>query len=193
MRLLIIAHAGSAGCKGAYSTTELLIVRFICKTLRDDVSIFISKCIHWIISKTVKKIPRPCVLTLNASMPNQILQFDFLFIGPRSASHKYVLVLKDDLSSYCWFSPCVLAESETAALKISRWIITLTVMKHWDSDKRTHLKNELLKKLAAEHNIRYKFSVAYTPWANGTVESVMRHVLSACRCLLCELRLAPHD
>jgi len=38
-----------------------------------------------------------------------------------------------------------------------------------------------MEHLAKDHRIRHNFTVAYSPWANGTVESLMRSILSATR------------
>ncbi len=53
------------------------------------------------------------------------------------------------------------------------WIRTFTTMKYWVSDQGSQfLKNVVMKKLAQEHNIRDLFTVAYSPWVNGTVEKL---------------------
>ncbi len=50
-----------------------------------------------------------------------------------------------------------------------------------------------MEKLGSEHRIRHNLSVAYSPWANGTAESLMRSVLSACRAMLADLKIGPED
>lgn len=61
------------------------------------------------------------------------------------------------------------------------------------SDQSSHFKNKVMHYLAEEHKIKYRFTVAYSPWVNGTVENLMRHIQSAYRALLSELKLAPQD
>lgn len=43
------------------------------------------------------------------------------------------------------------------------------------------------------HRAKHQFTVAYSPWINGTVENTYRHVRAACTALLTELKLAPQD
>ncbi len=50
-----------------------------------------------------------------------------------------------------------------------------------------------MRELADEHRIKHFFTVAYSPWVNGTVESCMKHVQAAYRCLQSELKLGPQD
>lgn len=47
--------------------------------------------------------------------------------------------------------------------------------------------------LAEDHKIRHNFTVAYSPWIDGTVEKANRHIRAACTALLTELKLAPQD
>lgn len=105
----------------------------------------------------------------------------------------YVLEIQDDLSSYKWLCPTKNPNAEAAATELARWIRTFTVMEVWISGQGSHFKNQVMDELAAGHNIRHNFCVAYSPWVNGTVESCMHHVQSAYRCLQPELKLGPQD
>ena len=53
--------------------------------------------------------------------------------------------------------------------------------------------NDTLTVLANDYRILHKPTVEYSPWANGTVESLMRTVLAALRSIMLELKLAPQD
>ena len=106
---------------------------------------------------------------------------------------QYVLLLKDDFSSYCWLIPCPRACSDEAAKAISSWIRTFTVMRMWVSDQGSHFKNDVLHTLASEYGIKHNFTIAYSPWANGTVERLCREVLRTVRSFLSELKLAERD
>lgn len=63
----------------------------------------------------------------------------------------------------------------------------------WVSDQGSHFKKQRMRLLAKEHRIRHNFTVAYSPWVNGTVENIERHICAACNALLTELKLAPQD
>ena len=193
LRLLIVAHCGNAGHRGAESTADLLQEQFIWETLDADCRSFISNCIHCIMAKTGDKIPRPYATALHATLPNEVVHFDYLFMGPSSTGEKYIFVIKDDLSSYIWFVPTTNASSDFAARALARWIRTFTAMTTWVSDQGTHFKNEVMNILANDYRITHHFTTAYSPWSNGTVEAVNRNVMSACRALTTEAKLGPHD
>ena len=50
-----------------------------------------------------------------------------------------------------------------------------------------------MKELADVHKIKHHFTVAYSPWINVTVESCMKHIQAANRCLQSVLKLGPPD
>ena len=105
----------------------------------------------------------------------------------------YALVLKDDLSGYCWSALTASANSEHAASILSRWKRTFTAPNYWVSDQRPHFVNEVMKALAATYNFSHRPTVAYSPWSNSTVERLMREVLNATRAIQSELKLGPQD
>jgi hypothetical protein len=52
-------------------------------------------------------MPRLPGTQLHATKPNEILHFDFLYIGlSRDRKYQYLLLLKDDLRGYLWLVPC---------------------------------------------------------------------------------------
>jgi hypothetical protein len=55
------------------------------------------------------------------------------------------------------------------------------------------LRMKIMAKLASELHVTHRFSPAYTPRANGTVESVCKQVLRASRALLADFKLQPDD
>lgn len=193
LRLLTIAHAGGAGHRGADPTWHALRNEFYWIDQREDVRSFVSSCLLCVLSKSGSKVPRPLSTTIHATKPNEVIHFDYLFLGTSSAKAKYALVVKDDLSGYVWLDPSPSADSEHTASVLARWTRVFTAPEVWVSDQGSHFKNEVLQHLAKIYGIRHNLTVAYSPWVNGTVESVMRSVLSAIRAMLAELKLAPQD
>lgn len=193
LRLLTIAHAGNAGHRGFDPTWNVLREHFTWNSQRDDVRSFVSSCLLCVLSKSGNKIPRPLSTTIHAAKPNKVIHFDYLFLGDNDRDKKYVLVVKDDLSGYCWLDLSPVANSEHTAEVLARWNRVLTVPSVWVSDQGSHFKNEVLEHLASTYRIRHNLTVAYSPWVNGTVESLMRSILSAMRSMLAEAKLGPQD
>lgn len=193
LRLLTVAHAGSAGHRGADSTWNALRETFKWTDMRDDVRSFVSSCLLCVLSKSGDKVPRPLSTTVHAVKPNEVIHFDYLFLGENEHDNKYVLVVKDDLSGYCWLDPTSSADATHTSSVLARWNRVFTTPNVWVSDQGSHFKNQVMEQLAKAHRIRHHFTIAYSPWANGTVESLMRSILSATRSMITELKLAPQD
>lgn len=47
--------------------------------------------------------------------------------------------------------------------------------------------------MANVYGIHHNLTVAHSPWATGTAESITRSILKATRAIISELSLAPHD
>lgn len=193
LRLLTIAHAGNAGHRGVDPNWNSLRTVFSWTDERDDVCAFLSSCLLCVLSKSGNKIPRPMYSTLHATKPNEIIHFDYLYLGDGSDELNYALVVKDDLRGYCWLEPTLYADANHTAKELARWARTFTTPKVWVSDQGSHFKNEVVQHFAESYGIKHNFSVAYSPWVNGTVDALMRSVLSATRSMIGELKLAPQD
>lgn len=100
---------------------------------------------------------------------------------------------KRDPRGYIWLEPSVSASSQHAAKVFSRWIRDFTVADVWVSDQDTHFEKEVFSDLASTHRNQHNLTVAYSPYANRTVESVMRATLSATMTMLAELKLPPQN
>jgi hypothetical protein len=111
-------------------------------------------------------------------------------MGP-GGDMKYVLILKDDLSSFVRLVPTSTADAETTADALISWFSDFGVVKTWVSDRGSHLKNEVVRSLREKTRGLHHFTLAYCPWSNGTVERVCRELLRATRALLSEFKLPP--
>lgn len=193
LKLLTVAHAGTAGHRGTEATMATISSSFRWKYMRRDVEDFTAECILCLLSKTGERIPRPLATTLHGDKPNQVLHFDYLFLGTSAAGDMYTLVLKDDLSGYAWLESSERATADHASKILSRWIRTFSPPEFWVSDQGSHFVNSVIAELADRYRIKHRPTVAYCPWANGTVERLNRDVLAAMKALLGELKLAPQD
>lgn len=163
LRLLTIAHAGNAGHRGFDPTWNFLREPVTWNSQRDDVRSFVSSCLLCVLSKSGKKIPRPLPTSIHAAKPNEVIHFDYFFLGDNDRDQKYVLVVKDDPSGYCWLGPSSVANSEHSAEVLARWNRVFTACSVWVSDQGFHFKNEVLEHLASTCRIRHNLTVAYSP------------------------------
>ncbi len=115
LQICRIAHTSSGGHRGA-EATEIAIKRsYIWKTLSQYIRTFVKACIHCLSTTGGKRVPRPFGPAVHGTEPNDCLQFDFLEMAPSKAGYKYILLLRDDFSSYCWLFPFATATAENAA------------------------------------------------------------------------------
>lgn len=119
LRLCITAHTSAAGhCKGL-STEQAQSPAFIWSVLPDDVRLLVSHCIHCLSTKVEKMILRSYCPASRRTESNDLLQFDYIELGPGSIVDKYILMLRDDHSRYSRFYRSNTNSSETAAHAIT--------------------------------------------------------------------------
>lgn len=61
-------------------------------------------------------------LTLHGGLPNQVIHFDYLILGTILDGNMDVLLVKDDISGYCWLEPTVHATADHTATVLALWI-----------------------------------------------------------------------
>lgn len=138
-------------------------------------------------------IPRPWGHALHANRPNQIIHYDFLFISKikKGISHlsQYILVLKDDFSHFVELVVCETADHVIVVNALIDWFKRFGIVFQHVSDQGTHFKNRVVDELCSRLHIARHFTTAYTPWANGTVEIVNRHILRILKALCSEFNI----
>lgn len=78
----------------------------------------------------------------------------------------------------------------TATKYLTEWFAAFGVVTQWVSDRGSHFKNELVDLLRESLKANHRFTIAYCPSSNGTVEVVNRELLRATRALLSEFQLS---
>ena len=105
MKLPVVSHCGAGGHRGVKTTLKVLTEKYNWKTMSEDCSEFISMCRHCPVGNSGHRIPRPIALTLHAARPNEVVHLDYLYMGAGFDGFKYILVVKNDPSSYLWLIP----------------------------------------------------------------------------------------
>ena len=122
-------------------------------------------------------VPRPLAHALHATRPNEVVHCDYLYMGEGIENDKYILILRDDFSSYVWLYRTNAETGEAAAEALAMWVGVFGCMDWLVTDQCTHFSNVVLGDLTREFHISHHFTTAYSPWANGTVERAGREVL----------------
>jgi transposase InsO family protein len=127
---------------------------------------------------------------LHATKPNEILHFDFLYIGlSRDGKYQYLLLFRDDLSGYLWLVPCRTADAAASVDALMRWFAVFGVVLLWISNRCSQLKDEVVRRVQKELKAKHHFTTAYCPCSNGTIESECKQVIRAFRAVLSELKM----
>ena len=191
LTIMLVGHAGASGHRGVYATRAMVSEFYWWETLETDVKEFCQSCLLCLCTLGGKRVARPLGSALHATLPNQVLHFDFLYLGPSDDGFVYILLVRDDLSAYTWLRAYQTADAAAATAVLGAWNATFTAPDLWVSDGGSHFVNTTMTNLRERFCTRQHTTLAYSPWANGTAERCCREVLRAIRALLAELKLGP--
>ncbi|CAM9575818.1 unnamed protein product, partial [Sphacelaria rigidula] len=145
-------------------------------------------------------VPRPLGETGHGTTPNEVVYFDFLYVGESGplasqglsadAGFRCILVIMDDLSNFVALEPVAVCTAESTAASLLNWCKTLGVPRVWVRYTATHFKNAILARLREALRVDHHFAVACSAWSNGTCERMVKEVVRALRSVLLEQRRA---
>jgi Integrase zinc binding domain len=127
VRLSVIAHCGRRGHRGHQVTLSAIQDHYYWKGMSKDVKVFMGSCFHCIDSAPRETTPRPRGDALHESKPNEVIHFKYLHMGPSANDAKYVLIVKDDYSSYVWLKQCKNAGADNTAAVLIEWLAAFDV------------------------------------------------------------------
>ncbi|CAM9641680.1 unnamed protein product, partial [Sphacelaria rigidula] len=198
VRLLICAHMRDAGQRGVAATLVRLQEVCVWQRVETHVREFVRQCLHCADSRGGDLVARPLGETVHGTTPNEVVYFDFLYVGEsgplasqdlsEDAGFRYILVIMDDLSNFVALEPVAVCTAESTAASLLNWCKTLGVPRVWVSDTATHFKNAILARLREALRVDHQFAVAYSPWSNGTCERMVKEAVRALRSILLEQR-----
>ena len=110
-------------------------------------------------------------------------------IGPSNAGTKYVLMLRDEHSNYCWVFAFPHTSAENAATAIIDWCAAIGVPKGLMSVGPTHFKKEAIRRTSCGLKVPHHFTLPYCLWSNGAVERLGKELLRVFRSVVTELGL----
>ena len=141
-----------------------------------DVKSFCKLCLHCAISDPREVIPRPLGEQMHSNERNGILHYDFIHIGASYTGETYLLVIKDDFSSFVNLIPCKSPDSDFVFNALQRWYGMFGISLCHISDQGSHFKNKIVEELNRKLATKHHFTLPYCPWSNGTVQVVNREI-----------------
>lgn len=89
-------------------------------------------CIHFIGSQCGERIPTSLADARHGSKPNEEVNADFLYGRAANGCNViFILVIKDDLSSYAWLHSCDYADNDAATTATKKWIPGVGCINGW--------------------------------------------------------------
>jgi hypothetical protein len=171
-RILVIAHNGSSGHRGFDSTKKIITGRFWWKDFTLDLKFFVSKCLHCL--KTYSGVvPRPFGEQIHGTYPNEVVHYDFCLVFGC-----YILIIRDDLSGFTKLRLCESADAESVAVYLIEWVAEYGIPKIQVSDQGSHFKNKVIASINAQLRSKHHFTTAYSPFANGSIEFIVKDFMT---------------
>jgi hypothetical protein len=186
LRLLVIAHFGHHGQR---TTAEALEKLYTWEGLRAQVKIFVEECIHCVKKRKRNFTERTLGEHVIGKSPNDMISFDYAKMPVATGGETYVLVIKDTYSGYIMLEPTTKCDSLSAVHALVKWFSLFGMPKMVQSDNGSHFTSELMKKITETYHIPHRFSIAYAPFTNGSVERSNLDFKSFLTALNSELRL----
>jgi transposase InsO family protein len=84
---------------------------------------------------------------------------------------------------------CRTADAAATVDALMRWFAVFVVVLLWISDRGSHFKNDVARRMQKELKAKHHFTTANCPWSNGTIESACKQVIPAFRVVLSELKM----
>lgn len=211
---MIMAHCGFAGHRGQATTAIKLKKWGYWPKQDDDLRDFCGQCRLCTKSKTGETVPRPWGQSVSGTKPGEVIHFDYMYITPPADSwyhdYKYVLVIKDDYTGMVDLWPAKTCDHDTVVKALQHWESIMGRARILVSDRGSHFKNRFLEAYVRHSKVLYNplrpnhdtgdspleqpqvhhFTMAYCPWANGTVENVNKHLKALLQILTKEARLS---
>ena len=89
--------------------------------MKSDIAVFCKTRLHCSATVGVNRVPRPLAHVLYPDKPNEVIHFDFLYLGECEAATPYCLIVKDDATSFVFLEPCASADADSVVDFLLRW------------------------------------------------------------------------
>ncbi|KAE9347544.1 hypothetical protein PR003_g6879 [Phytophthora rubi] len=101
--------------------------------------------------------------------------------------------MKDEATHFAELVACDGPTSEVAAAAILDWHSRFGIPPTWVSDSGSHFTSKVIGELNRRLKAQQKFTLAYTPWKNGSIERVNRDIIQVLKALILELKVSAAD
>ena len=158
-----------------------------------DVERWRSQCLQCIKLTDGSSIPRPFGTSLVAESPGEVYMMDYIDMGEESEGCRYVLMGADKFSRLAEFTPTAGPTAIQATKATLRWSAKYGLPEWIITDGGSHFKNRAMDLMTKQMGVKHHVTLAYCPWANGSVEIVGKELLWTTRAILSEFGCSATD
>lgn len=191
-RILVSGHCRQSGHRGEDTTLRGIFPYFTWPTIKSDVTVLVTSCPNCSETTGGIRFTWPLGHGLHATRPNELIHFDFLYMGPSSEGNYYSLFIKDDVTAFTILFPVDYITTNTAVCFLLQWLGLLGVLQ-WVSDQGTHILHGLIGELNWQLRYYRHLTTPDCTKRNGSAEVVCKERLHATRPLLSELYLSDSE
>ena len=191
--LYALAHQGIADHRGQKATLATLQRSFFWQDMKKETEGWRKQCFQCLKLATGDTVPRPLGSQLLAERPGEIVSMDYIKMGTAKSGFNYVLMIVDRFTRLVMFIPTAEPTAIHAARGLMRWSSQHGLPKWLISDGGSHFKNDLMREFTEMLGIEHHITLAYCPWANGSVEVVGKDLLWTTRSLTSEFRASVEE
>ena len=163
-------------------------LKYYWPTMKRDIDQYIDDCVTCAKYKGFVNKPAPILTYPPPTRPWQVVSIDLLQLMPSYKGSKYLLVCVDHFSRFTVL--CALKDKTADAVAhalITKLFIVHSTPEVLLSDNGSEFRNELLKEICAQYDIKQAFISAYHAASNGLAERTNRKILEAIRPVVGEL------
>ena len=179
LRNCIVGHCGIGGHLSFERIKRRISQYFLSESFEEEVNSLCGSSLHCRVNDQ-PFTPRTLGEAVHASVPNQVLHYDFLCIQKKlkstSQPFEYFLVAKDDFSGFIELIPATDADRPMVGDAFVQWYSRFGMLLMHVSDQGSHFKNKVIKKFNYILEISHHMTKAYSFWANGTVGKVSNDI-----------------
>jgi hypothetical protein len=125
---------------------------------------------------------------IHGTYPNEVIHYDFCKIWSQD-----VLLIRDDFSGKVQLRHSKSASSDEVVKYLFEWISSNGIPRVQVSDQGSHFKNKVISTLNERLRSKHHFTVAYTPWANGSIEIIVKDFETTLKKLRLEMKVPKSD
>ncbi len=187
-------HQGAAGHRSATVTGKLIQDAGLWwPEVKNNVATFCAVCLHCLDVGLGERVPRPLGEQIHGTKPFDVVHFDFVYIGDSSDGFHYVFCAHDDFSGLCSFTPAISPTKEMAASALISFFSHFGVARVWVSGGGSHFVNSVLAEFASLVGSDHHIVLAYSAWANGPAERMVKELIRVLTALCSEHQLPYED